>query len=76
MFLLVLRKMPGPKMDKVTDEWRKLHDEELHDKLLSIGKRMKGDEMKRHVESRGVERITYGVLVGKPEGKTPLEEKV
>jgi hypothetical protein len=27
----VLRRIFGPKRDGVTGEWRKLHDEELHD---------------------------------------------
>jgi hypothetical protein len=27
----VLRRIFGPKRDKVTGEWRKLHKEELHD---------------------------------------------
>jgi hypothetical protein len=27
----VLRRMFGPKRDEVTGEWRKLHNEELHD---------------------------------------------
>jgi hypothetical protein len=27
----VLRRMFGPKTDEVTGEWRKLHNEELHD---------------------------------------------
>jgi hypothetical protein len=27
----VLRRIFGPKRDKVTGEWRKLHNEELHD---------------------------------------------
>jgi hypothetical protein len=27
----VLRKIFGPKRDKVTGEWRRLHKEELHD---------------------------------------------
>jgi len=27
----VLRKIFGPKMDEITGNWRKLHDEELND---------------------------------------------
>jgi hypothetical protein len=27
----VLRRIFGPKRDKVTEEWRKLHNEEFHD---------------------------------------------
>jgi hypothetical protein len=29
--LRVLRRIFGPKRDEVTGEWRKLHNEELHD---------------------------------------------
>jgi hypothetical protein len=28
---MVLRRIFGPKRDEVTREWRKLHNEELHD---------------------------------------------
>jgi hypothetical protein len=31
----VLRKIFGPKRDKVTGEWRKLHNEELNDMYLT-----------------------------------------
>jgi hypothetical protein len=31
----VLRKIFGPKRDKVTGEWRKLHNEEFHDVYYS-----------------------------------------
>jgi hypothetical protein len=31
----VLRRIFGPKRDKVTGEWRKLHNEELHDLYAS-----------------------------------------
>jgi hypothetical protein len=31
----VLRRIFGPKRDEVTGEWRKLHNEELHDLNLS-----------------------------------------
>jgi hypothetical protein len=29
--LIVLRRIFGPKRDEVTGEWKKLHNEELHD---------------------------------------------
>jgi hypothetical protein len=32
---MVLRGMFGPRRDKVTEEWRKLHDEELIDLYCS-----------------------------------------
>jgi hypothetical protein len=53
----VLRRVFGPKMDEVTREWRKLHEEELNNvyPLPNIIR----------VRGRGV----YTVLVGKPEGK-------
>jgi hypothetical protein len=35
----VLRKILGPKRDEVTEEWRRLHNEELHD-LYSLPKIM------------------------------------
>jgi hypothetical protein len=31
----VLRRIFGPKRDQVTEEWRKLHNEELHDLYCS-----------------------------------------
>jgi hypothetical protein len=31
----VLKRVFGPKKDEVTREWRKLHDEELHDLCFS-----------------------------------------
>jgi hypothetical protein len=31
----VLRRKVGPKRDEVTEEWRKLHNEELHDPYCS-----------------------------------------
>jgi hypothetical protein len=32
----VLRRILGPKRDEVTGEWRKLHNEELHDLYSSL----------------------------------------
>jgi hypothetical protein len=34
----VLRRMLGPKRDEVTGEWRKLHNEELHNLYSSPNK--------------------------------------
>jgi hypothetical protein len=73
----VLRGMFGPKGDEVTGEWRKLHSGELHNLYSS-------PDMIRQIKSRRMrwaghvtrmwERINvYRVLVGKPEGKSPLE---
>jgi hypothetical protein len=32
---MVLRRIFGPKRDEVTGEWRKLHNEEIHDLYFS-----------------------------------------
>jgi hypothetical protein len=45
----VLRMISGPKRDQVTGEWRKLHNEELHDLYSSpsIIRIMKARRMRR-----------------------------
>ena len=66
----------GPKRDEVTGEWRKYHNEELIDLYSSpnIIPLIKSRTMRweghvgRMVEWRGVHRV----LIGKPEGKRPL----
>jgi hypothetical protein len=72
----VLRRIFGPKRDKVTGEWRKLHNEELHNFYLSPGiiRQIKSRRMRwaGHAASMGEERKLYTVLVGKPQGKRPL----
>ena len=71
----VLRRIFEPKRDKVTGEWRKLHNEELNDLYASpnfiwmIKSRM---ERARHRASMGERRDGYRVLVRKPEGKSAL----
>jgi len=72
----VLRRIFGPKMDEVTGEWRKLHNEELNNlysspNILRVikSRRMRWAGHVAHmVEGRGVCRV----LVGKPEGRRPL----
>jgi hypothetical protein len=60
----------------VTGEWRKLHNEELHNLYSSpdIIREVKSRRMRwaGHVARMGEERKVYKVLVGKPEGKRPL----
>jgi hypothetical protein len=72
----VLRRIFGPKRDEVTGEWRKVHNEELHNLYLSpdIIRQVKSRRMRcvEHVACMGEERKVYKVLVGKPEGKRPL----
>jgi hypothetical protein len=71
----VLRRIFGSRRNKVTGEWRKLHNDELNDLYSSpnifwmIKLRMRWAGHVAHmVERRG----KYRVLVGKPEGKRPL----
>jgi hypothetical protein len=65
----VLRRIFGPKRDEVTGEWRKLHNEELHDlySLPSIIRIIKSRSMRRagHVARMGEKGNAYRLLVGK-----------
>jgi hypothetical protein len=67
----VLRRIYGPKRDEVTGEWRKLHNEELHNLYSSsnIIRQIKSRRMRwaGHVALMGEERKVYRVLVGKPD---------
>jgi hypothetical protein len=68
----VLRRIFGPRRDEVTGEWRKLHNEELHDVYFSpsLIRIMKSRRMRwaGHVARIGERRTAYMLLVGKPEG--------
>ena len=72
----VLRRVFGPKRDEVTEEWKKLHNEELSDLyyLLNIVRVVNSRRMRMagHVARMGEGRVVHRVLVGKPEGKRPL----
>jgi hypothetical protein len=71
----VLRRIFGPKRGEVTGEWRKLHNEELHNLYSSPDiRQMKLRRMRwaGHVARMGEERKVYKVSVGKPEGKRPF----
>ena len=65
-----LRRIFGPRRDKVTWEWRGLHNEELNDLYSSpnIVRVIKSRKMRwaGHVARMGEEREVYRVLVGKP----------
>jgi hypothetical protein len=72
----VLRRIFGPKRDRVTGRWRKLHNEELHN-LYSSPTEIRIIKSRRmrwvgHVARMGEKRNVYRLLVGKPEGKRPL----
>jgi hypothetical protein len=60
----------------VTGDWRKLHNEELHNLYSSpnIIRMIKPRRMRwvGHVARVGETRNAYRILVGKPEGKRPL----
>jgi hypothetical protein len=68
----VLKRIFGPKRDKVTGEWRKLHNEQLRDLYSSpsIIRIIKWRRMRwvGHVARMGEKRNAYRLLVGMPEG--------
>jgi hypothetical protein len=72
----VVRRIFGPKRDEVTEDWRKLHNEELHNLCSSpnIIRMIKSRRMRwaGHVVRMGETRNAYRILVGKPEEGRPL----
>ncbi|KAJ4452252.1 hypothetical protein ANN_03770 [Periplaneta americana] len=72
----VLRKIFGAKRDKVTGEWRKLHNTELHALYSSpdITRNIKSRRLRwaGHVALMGESRNACRVLIGRPEGKRLL----
>jgi hypothetical protein len=71
----VLRRIFGPKREE-DGSWRELHNDELHSLYSSLNivrviksRRMRWDG---HVARMGEGRLVHRVLVGRPEGKTPL----
>jgi hypothetical protein len=72
----VLRRIFGLKRDEVARDWRKLHNEELHN-LYSSPNIMRMITSRRmrwagHVARMGAKKNAYRILVGKPEGNRPL----
>ena len=72
----VLRRIFGPRRDEVTGDWRRLHNEELN-VLYSSPNIVRVIKWRRlrwagHVARMDVEPGVYRVLVGKPEGRSPL----
>jgi hypothetical protein len=72
----VLRRIFGPKRDEVTGGWRKLHKKELQGLYSSpsIVRVIKARRMRweGHVARMGEVKGAYNILVGRPEGRTPL----
>jgi len=70
----MMRRMFGPKRDKITGKWRKLHKEELSDLYSSpnIVRVIKSRRLRwaGHVALMGERRSVHRILVVKPEGKT------
>jgi hypothetical protein len=73
----VLRRIFGPKREE-DGSWRKLRDDELHNLYSSpnIVRVIKSRRMRwaGHVARMGKGRDACSVLVGRPEGKRPLEK--
>jgi hypothetical protein len=72
----VLRRIFGPKRDKATGEWRRLHNEELNDLYSSpsIIRVIKSRIMRwaGHVAHKGEGRCGYMILVERPEERRPI----
>jgi hypothetical protein len=75
----VLRKIFGFKRGEVTGDWRRLRNEQLHDQSFSpnILWVIKSRKVRRteHVARTRDRRGAYRVLVGRYEGKRPLERQ-
>jgi hypothetical protein len=73
----VLRRIFGPRRNEAIGSWGKLHNEELHNLYSSpnIIRMFKSRRMRwtTHVARIGKKMNAYRILVGKPEGKGPLE---
>jgi hypothetical protein len=71
----VLRRIFGPKRDEVTGEWRKLHNEELHNfySFPNIIRQIKSRRMRSagHAARMGQDTKLYKIWVGRPERKRP-----
>ncbi|KAJ4430102.1 hypothetical protein ANN_22312 [Periplaneta americana] len=74
----ILRKIFGAKRDEVAEEWRKLHNAELHALFCSpdIIRNIKSRRLRWawHVARMGEPRNAYRVFVGRSEGKRPFGE--
>jgi hypothetical protein len=66
---MVLRRTLGPKMDEITGEWRRLHNEKLV--YLHSGDKIK-NQMSRACSTYGERRGACRASVRKPEGRRPV----
>jgi hypothetical protein len=75
----VPRRIYGPKRDEVTGDWRKVHNEELHNLYSSpnVIRMIKSRSVRLagYLARVGETRNAYRILVGKPEGKRSLERE-
>jgi hypothetical protein len=75
----VLSRIFRPKRDEETGGWRKIHNEELHSLCSSpsIIRIIKSRRMRwaGHVAQMRDKKNAYRTLVGKPEGKRPMEDQ-
>jgi hypothetical protein len=75
----VVRRILRPKRDEVTGEWKKLHNEELHNLYSSpnIFRQIESRRMRwaGHVARMGKDRIVYKVLVGSPKERDHSEDQ-
>jgi hypothetical protein len=70
------KKILGPKRDRVTEEWTRLHNEELY-VLWSSPNIVRGNKSRRmrwagHVKRMGDRRDACRILMRRPDGKRPL----
>jgi hypothetical protein len=74
-----MRRIFGPKRDDVIGDWRKPHNEELHNLYSSpnIIRMIKSRRMRwaGQVARMGETMNAYRILVGKPEGKNHWEDQ-
>jgi len=74
----VLRRIFGPKREEVVEGWGNLHKEELHNLYISsdVTGAIKSSRMRwaAYVARMGEMRNVFNILVGKPDGKSHLED--
>ena len=76
----VLRRIFGPKRCEVTEDWRKVHNEEFSELYSSptIFRVNKSRRTRRagHVARMGERGVAYRILMGKSEVNRPLQDSV